>query len=84
MKLFFNLIAGERLVFLTSFKLKLKRLVIIIIFRPLGLCRLKTIKYRFQERETNDTRGQSDTLDDWVLFENLRSAITRETKKEFH
>lgn len=26
-------------------------------------------------------RGQSDTLDDWVLFENLRSAITRETKK---
>ena len=47
--------------------MKLKRLVTIIVFRPLGLCRLRTIKYRFQERETNDTRGQSDTLDDWVL-----------------
>ena len=69
---------------MTSFKLKLKRLVTIIIFRPLGLCRLRTIKYRSKERKPNDTRGQSLALDDWVLVrEPAFDELPEKQKKSF-
>ena len=33
-----------------------------ILNRPLGLCRLRTIKYRSKERESNATRGMCENL----------------------
>ena len=36
--------------------------IVFIPNRPLGLCRLRTIKYRSKERESNATRGMCENL----------------------